>query len=141
MQAPLTILGLSLMAAVFLVLLFRFERNRHERFLKSYRERFDFWLLKREHALLAFFRMLSRDALRQVARYFYHTVLAELLLLLGQAEKRIKNSMRENRVRARISDHDRATRNKLEEVALHKMAVALSDEEKRKHKERSLNGH
>jgi len=55
-------------------------------------------------------------------------------------ERAVRNIMRTNKTLARSAERERATRTKLEEVALHKIEVALSDKERAVHKERALNG-
>jgi hypothetical protein len=47
---------------------------------------------------------------------------------------------RSNRMLAKKSDKERTQRNKLEEVALHKLEVALTEEEKRIRKRQSIEG-
>lgn len=140
MTAPLTALIISLGIFFSLFSLFRFEKNRGKRLLKNVREHLDFLILKTTHAFLKFFRGAGRSVVRQVAHYFFHTLLRALLAFIARIEKFLKNLMRSNRVIANKSERERTERNKLEEIALHKMEVALSDVEKRRHKERSLNG-
>lgn len=140
MLTPIVALGLSSTAVLMLVLLFRFENAHHIRFFRRTRERFDFSLLKIRHKIFVSFRVVRRDVTRQVIRYFLHTFLEGTLALLTRMEKRVKRLIRQNRTRAHRSEHERITTNKLEEIALHKMAVALSEKEKRERKEQSLNG-
>jgi hypothetical protein len=140
MSDALTAVFLSLAAVLLLEFLFRVERAWGRRFFSFAREHLDYYLLKIAHAFLKFYRSLSRDVLRQIVHYFFHTLLKRILELLGATERKVKDIMRSNRSFAKRSEHERATRNKLEEIALHKMEVALTDEEKRRHKEKSLHG-
>jgi len=72
--------------------------------------------------------------------YFFHTVLSAALGFLVGLERSVKTLLQSNKSLARKTQQERTVRNKLEEVALHKMEVALTDEEKRNHREKSLNG-
>jgi len=140
MQEPLLTLFLSIGAIFALSFLFRMERERGRRLFAFTRGHFDYWLLKVGHALRKFYRGTGRHALRQIARYFFHTLLMGVLTFLERGETRVKHLMRSNRTLAKKSEREGATRNKLEEIALHKMEVALSEEDKRRHKEKSLRG-
>ncbi len=48
--------------------------------------------------------------------------------------------MRVNKTLAKNAERESETRTKLEEIALHKVATALSEEEKKAHKDKMLNG-
>jgi hypothetical protein len=140
MGEPLFILFLSLGAIFALTFLFSLERKRGRRLFAFTREHIDYWLLKIGHAFLKFYRGTGRNVVRQIAHYFFHTMLMGVLAFLERGEKRVKHLMRSNKTLAKKSEREGATRNKLEEIALHKMEVALSDEEKRRHREKSLHG-
>lgn len=136
------LLGMSISGAIVLLLVFlyRYEARRGTRLYASLRVHIDFWILKMDHLFQKFFKRASRDIIRQVLHYFFHSIFSFVLMLLERIERGIKEVLRSNRSLARKSHRERTTRNKLEEIALHKMEVALSEEEKRKHKEKHLNG-
>lgn len=140
MYSALTAVVLSLGAVLALVAIFRAEETHGARVFRFIRERLDYQILKVTHTTLRLIRNVSRDVLRQTVRYFFHTFLKSTLALLTRFEHSIKNMMRSNSLVAKRSERDRVSRNKLEEIALHKMEVALTEEEKRRHREKSLRG-
>ena len=133
-------LGISSLALLFLVILFRGEHSRGKRFLGGFRSHLDFWLLKVRHTFNVRFRNWSRFFIRQIIHYFLHTFLTGAIATLDTLEERLKNIARSNRVLAKKSDKERSEINKLEEVALHKLEVALTEEEKRIRKRESIEG-
>lgn len=138
----ITIVPFLCSALIYVVLraLFAYERNRGSRFLEHVRSRIDFFVLSVTHALHRFFDTFSRDTMRQIMHYLLHIVLGVILFLNREWEKRIRNMIRANRAMARHAERDRDTRNKLEEIALHKMKVALSEDQKKQHKAKILEG-
>lgn len=140
MLIPVLSVVLSLGVVLFCVFLFRYEERQGERLLKNLRLHLDFYVLKIEHAFRRFFQYLSMDLLRQVLHYLFHTVLGAVLHMLKRYEKRVQELQRSNRMHARKSRIERTTRNKLDEIAEHKIAVALTDEEKLHRKEKMLSG-
>lgn len=140
MGTPL--MGLLVSAAIVALLLaiFRVEESRGRRFAEYVREHFDFAVLKSQHALHVFFGTFSRGVVRQSLHFIFHTLLTGLLAFVSGIEFTVKEALRSNRALARRSQRERKTRNKLDEIALHKIEVALSEEEKRRHKEKHLNG-
>ncbi len=125
---------------VLLVLFFAYEMREGVRFGKNIRLHFDFYVLKASHFIRHFIRLISADLLRQIMHYTFHTLLGAILFALKYGERRIHDIQRANRQRARTSRVERTTRNKLDEIAEHKIAVALSEEEKRHRKEKHLLG-
>ena len=132
--------ALSILVAGMLVAFFRYERRTGRRFALQTRLHIDYYLLKAAHSVSHFFRVVSSDILRQMMHYIFHTLLGALLSVLKYFEKRIHDVERANRMRARASRTERTTRNKLDEIAEHKIAVALTEEEKRHRKEKHLLG-
>ncbi len=140
MLTPVLNVALCAGAVLFCVFLFRTEERRGERLFKSVRLHLDFYVLKLEHGIRHFFQYLSMDLLRQVLHYIFHTVLGAMLHLLKRYEKRVQDLQRSNRMHARKSHTERTTRNKLDLIAEHKIAVALTDEEKQHRKDKMLSG-
>jgi len=78
--------------------------------------------------------------IRETLQYFFHTILRGSIGTLRVLEERLKSILRRNRSLAKKSDIERKERNTLEELALHKMEVALSEKEKRIRRQKSLEG-
>lgn len=125
---------------VVLVSLFHVERVQGKRVFSHARGHLDFWVLKLEHAILRLWRGAGKDIVRQILHYFFHTILMGIIRSIRTLEMNLKTLVRSNKKMAKKSERERVERNKLEEVALHKMEVALTEEEKRRHRERVLNG-
>lgn len=140
MFIPLVGLGVSIFAVLFLEYIFRLEEKRGQRFGKKVRLHLDYYLLKTGNGITHFFRYLRFDLLKQVSRYMLHTFFGALLQLLKQQEKRVHAWQRRNRLRARESRIERSTKNKLDEIAEHKIAVALTDKEKKVWRQKTLEG-
>jgi DNA integrity scanning protein DisA with diadenylate cyclase activity len=139
MSDPLWGLLLSATLLVVVIIVLRHERATGVRSGRYVREHTDFYILKASHAVRQFFRSFGRGIVRQTAHYLLHTVLASFLQLFERGEQVVKTTMRSNRAIARRVQKERATRNKLEEIAIHKMEVALSDDEKRVRRTKMLN--
>lgn len=126
---------------VFLALLFRFEGRRGVRFGEHLRNHADVMVLKGIHYLHAVLHYAGRDFFRQIMHYLLHTLLRSLLDFMVHTEKSLRNAMRINKTLAKRAERESMTRSKLEEIALHKVESALTEEEKRMHKEKMLEGH
>lgn len=121
-------------------LLFRIEQNRGRRFAEGVRELLDRgaeWLMTLVHTVLGF---IGRDVIRQTAHFIVHQVLRLNLIVVRFVEHRLDWLLRRNKAiakqAARRSVQGRET--KLGQIAEHKVSSALSDEEKKQHKERSI---
>lgn len=123
-----------------LFVLFGIEERRGVRFASSLRAQADFLVLKLDHKVGVVLQLFGRDFIRQLFHYLFHTILRFLLVRVRKLEAGLKNVMRVNKTIAQTVERENATRTKLEEVAKHKVASALSEEEKRKIKEKTLNG-
>ncbi len=84
--------------------------------------------------------MLSRDSFRIVFHYILHTFLKFILTVNKKWEQRVRTMMRVNKTLAQNVERERTTRTKLEEIALHKAKYALTEDEKKKHKDKMLEG-
>jgi hypothetical protein len=140
MFTPLQAFLTSAFVLIVILIVFRIERSRGKRFLGGLRSHIDFWLLKVRHMFNVRLRNWSRYFLRQIGHYFLHTFLTGAIASLSMTEEKLRTIARSNRVLAKRSDRERTQKNKLEEVALHKLEVALTEEEKRIRKRRSLEG-
>ncbi len=140
MAPQLISLCVSLLLLGLLLFLFSVERRRGVRFLSGVRSHIDFTLLKIRHSWNVGIRNWGRYFLRQVIHYFFHTMLTGTIHGLTALEERLKTVARTNRALARKSERERSTLNKLEEVALHKLEVSLTEEEKRIRRQKSLEG-
>ncbi len=140
MIVPFVSLIASSVALILVVGLFSHEQRRGVRYLGSTRAHTDFRLLKIRHAWNIGIRNWGRYFIRQVIHYFFHTLLTGTIHGLVALEDRLKSVARTNRALARKSEKERTSMNKLEEVALHKMEVTLTDEEKRVRRQKSLEG-
>ncbi len=140
MNDPLTAFITSAIVLGFVVILFRIERRRGRRFFGGLRSHVDFWFLKIRHVFNVRLRNWGRYFIRQVGHYFLHTFLTGAIATLSGLEERLRTTLRANRAFAKRSDKERSEMNKLDEIALHKMEVALSEEEKRIRRRKSLEG-
>ncbi len=138
--SPLQLVLITSFALVTLILFFRYERKRGKRFFDSARSHVDFWLLKIRHTFNVRLRNWSRYFIRQIGHYFLHTTLTGTIRTLDGIEGKLKTIAHSNRTLAKKSDKERTHMNKLEEIALHKMEVALSEKEKRVRRQKSLEG-
>ncbi len=123
-----------------LAALFAFETRRGERLLPHLRRNADYLVLRVTHGIHQVVQYLTVHVVRQVAHYSLHLVLSSALAVMRAGERAVRNIMRTNKTLARSAERERASRTKLEEVALHKIEVALSEKERAVHKERALNG-
>lgn len=140
MLVPILCTLLSVVFLTALLVLFRYERNTGARIGDTTRRHIDFWVLKVQHVLHVRVQRAGKYILRQIVHYFVHTLLSGMLSFIVSLEKSITTLLQSNRALARKTHRERVVRNSLEEVALHKLEVALSEEEKRHHKEKALNG-
>ncbi len=138
MLTPVLGFTLSLITVCAFELLFRHEERAGFRYFKNARLHLDYYLLKVGHGISNFVRFISMDLLRQMMHYLFHTVLGVILYVLKRYEKRIQDVQKANRMHARKSRAERTTRNKLDEIAEHKIASALTEEEKRDRREQTL---
>ncbi len=125
---------------LFLSILFRYEAKRGVRFFEGIRTHIDFAVLKVSHALHRVTRFFGRDLIRQIFHYVFHTFLRAILLFVKKSEHGLRNVMRVNKTLAKNAERESASLSKLEEIALHKVSSALTEEEKRKHKAKVLSG-
>lgn len=123
-----------------LVILFRYEHKKGRRFADKARCHADFLVLKVSHSFHTGLTYVGKDALRQTFHYVFHTVLSLVLKFIKQCENGLRNAIRSNKTIARNAERESVTLSKLEEIALHKIASALTEEEKKKHKDKILRG-
>lgn len=140
MDAVTTGLVASTVATVLFSGLFFYEGKRGVRLLGRARAYADVFVLRGERALHDTTRFIGKDLVRQLARYSYHQFLRTVLALTRRCEDALRNAIRTNKTIAKTQEDEREVRSKLEEIALHKATVALSEEEKRKRREKTLQG-
>jgi hypothetical protein len=131
---------ISTLSVGILLALFRYEEKRGVRVLEHVRTRADFSVLKTAHAVHTNIEFFSKVFLKQVSRSIFHTILFLMLKFFERCERGLRNIMRTNKTLARSAERENMTLSKLEEIALHKAEVALSEEEKQAHREKVLNG-
>jgi hypothetical protein len=130
----------STVGAVLLAVLFAYEERQGTRIAARFRQYADYLALKAVRGVHAGVQYVTVHVVRQVGHYLFHVVLKGALAFMKRAERALTNVMRTNKTLARTAERERATRNKLEEIALHKMETALTEKERAKTKERALRG-
>lgn len=135
--AALTLL-LSSFGAISLVFLFYVEQRRGHRFFEHVRDALDAGAVFLERLWHRIFRHAWRDFIRQTIHYFFHVVLRALVKGFRALEQVSERMLRSNRILARKANKERTERTMLDEIAEHKLTVALSEEEKKRHKARTL---
>ncbi len=119
---------------------FKYEEKNGVRVGARIRSHADFFVIKAEHTFHRMLRFVGMDFIRQILHYFFHTVLNATLVFLKRCEQGLRNVKRVNKTIAKSVEQESELRSKLEEIALHKVATALSEEEKKEHREKMLNG-
>jgi hypothetical protein len=140
MGSLLSGLAISVLVLFVFLLLLRYESRRGVRFLNKLRSRIDFFLIKTTYQIHSFTRRIWKDYLQQIFHYSFHTLLRKLLALVQKSEDSIRTAMRVNKSLAKNAERESATLSKLDEVALHKATMALTEDEKRIRKDRTLQG-
>jgi hypothetical protein len=138
----ITAIGLivSLVCLFSLSRLFAYERARGVRIGERARTRADFFVLKTGYEIKNMTRYIGREFMRQIVHYFFHTILNSILSFVRMSERGLKNVMRVNKTLAKKAERESVTRTKLDEIALHKIETALTEEEKKAHRDKMLNG-
>lgn len=123
-----------------LLVLFRYEERKGIRFADQARLRFDYVVVTVSVHCKNALRFVSKDFLQQTLHYMLHTVLKYTVHGINRIEQGVRKMMHVNKTIAKKAERDSTTRSKLDEVALHKVATALTEEQKRVRKEKSLLG-
>lgn len=137
------ILGFIISGAVLsaLFVLFRYEQDRGVRVLHGVRERFDTAVVRLSALSASFSRFFGRRMIRQTIHYLFHKMLKALLQFIKRCEQFLKRILHTNKMIAHKLEQDAdRPKNKLDEIAEHKQSVALSETEKKKRKQKSLEG-
>lgn len=123
-----------------LLLLFRHEERRNVRYGARVRVWLDYGVLRAGRICTRIFDVVGTNSVRQALHYILHFALRFILYINKRWEHGVRTMMRANKNLARTAERERTTRTKLEEVALHKIQSALTEEEKKKHKDTVLKG-
>ena len=106
-------------------------------FLSSLRSRLDAWVLPRTEGWNRWKKYVGASSFRLFLHYLLHQGLGLALFVIRWIETRLSRLRRRNKLVAKVAVSD--TDNHLSHIARHKEEVALSEEEIRERKERSLN--
>lgn len=120
--------------------LFLFEANRGTRFGEPVRARLDQVVRVWTDRVCALFRVFERTAIRQSVHYLFHTFLRVVLGFLRSGERYLENTIRVNRGVAKRIVREGEYTNKLGKVVDHQRENALTDEEKKVERAKSLEG-
>ncbi len=131
---------LSVLISISLLMLFRYEERVGVRFALGVRKKLDAYAVGFASFCTKVSNVIGKDSVRQVFHYILHSFLKLVLMLSKRWEYILRSMMRANKVIARKAEKERETRNKLEEIALHKIKHALTEEEKKKYKDTLLQG-
>jgi len=131
MTIALTYVGISFAALLLLTILFVIEDIKGTRvFLVRFRAFLDSLLLQIAAKMQKWFSFFTTGFMRILFHYGAHTVLNRILAGLKRMELRVEELVRKNRKVAR--DLRNRERNHLDDIADHKIEVALTSKEKEK---------
>ena len=135
-------IGFFVSVACFFLLnaLFSYEERRRVRFLEGLRTYIDRLVYRFEGTLSRMISSFGGVFFRQLFQYIFHTTLRLILSFLRRCDRKLQDMMRTNRTIAQNMNRENSTRNKLDEIALHKVTSALSEKEKQEHKDKILSG-
>lgn len=131
----------SIFCVFFFMILFTYESRRGTRFAESLRVRADFYVLQCGKFFRHSFQYIGGGLARQIMHYLFHSFLRSILDVVKRIEQGLRNVMRINKTLAKRAERESDTRNKLEEIAIHKATHALTEDEKRIRKAKMLHGH
>lgn len=139
MVTALTIFGGSVAVLALLIVIYSIEDSKGERvFLRTFRGMLDRGIL----AIIAAFgtatRFFTHSFMRLLLHYGLHTILSRLLNTLRDMEKKVEELVRKNKRVAKAIRAAKSSRSHLHEVAEHKQAVALSEEEKERLRSKNI---
>jgi len=140
MSAYLAGFLISFVTSVVLLTLFSYEERKGKRICANLRTHLDLYVLQVLHMVHRFIDLFGKNSVRQLAHYIFHSFLKTVLYLNKRWENAVRNMMRVNKTLARNAAKERTERNKLEEIALYKTKNALTEEEKKKYKDKMLQG-
>lgn len=138
----LVTIGLFVSLASFFLLrtLFAYEEKRGVRFSEGARTYLDSLVHNIEEAISKALTSFGGGFFRQLFHYIFHTTLRFILTFLRRCDRKLQDIMRTNRTIVQNMNRENSTRNKLDEIALHKVTSALSEKEKKEHKDKILSG-
>lgn len=116
-----------------------FEKKKGTRFGARIRSSLDASLDSMEEEVTSHVPVVNRTFFRHLFHYGIHQVLSHVLRWIAGIENALKAGLRFNRTKAKVVLKAN-TDSHLQKIADHKEEVALSDEEKKLHKEAALEG-
>ncbi len=133
---PDAVLYLIISTTVFVVLMFvfRIEEAREQRFLSPLRSWLDGVSDKVATVLLKLRLFVGAGTMRLFLHFVVHRLLQTVLRLVRTLERFFETRLRQNRRHATAISHDLERRSHLVEIAEHKQATALTEQEKRRMK-------
>jgi hypothetical protein len=140
MITSLIVCGVSILCAVLIGAFLHHEAQQGVRHAPRLRVWLDSVVVTGERLFSRVIGSWARQMLRQVFHYLFHTVLVTVSRMLSHGERVVRELIRTNRAVARKSEREQYRSSTLDEVMHHKIAVSLTEEEKKVHKERSLRG-
>jgi len=140
MTAPIIGIIASSMVIASLELLFHFEQKRGERFGRPLREALDRVVYGWSLALGKILRHVGSGFFKVSLHKFFHKLLMGILYFLKRVEGKVERTIRSNYQEAKKTNKQRKGKSMLDHVTEHKELVALSESEKRRHKESVLSG-
>ena len=131
---PDTVLYLVISTTIFVVLMFvfRIEEARGQRFLSPVRDWLDTMSGTVATVLLKLRLFMGAGTIRLFLHFVVHRALKVVLLLVRKLEGFFETRLRQNRRHATAISHDLERRSHLVEIAEHKQATALTEQEKRR---------
>jgi hypothetical protein len=138
MTIPAIGLAVSALLLTAFSILFQYEARRGVRYARRFRLAADSGVVSIVQTASTLSQYIGRAMIRQTMHYLFHKMLTSVLHFLEESEHKVQRLLRRNKTVARKLDVGERPKNKLDEIAEHKQSVALSEEEKKKHKEKML---
>jgi len=138
MQGAIVSVVLSAGALLTLLALFHIESRRGSRYFEEVRMKFDSAVLYGRKKIARVRSLFAYELMRQSMHYLFHRLLRGLKRLVKYLERQIDALLRTNKSFARTMKKKRSSGGKLQHVMQHKESIALSEEEKKSYKEKSI---
>ncbi|NCN52458.1 hypothetical protein GW943_01475 [Candidatus Parcubacteria bacterium] len=138
MVGPLIGIGISGVSVALFAVLFRMERRRGQRFFEEARTQLDQRVFQMFAYITRISRYLGRDVIRQSIHYAVHVILRVFQSFISFVLTHANRLERTNKALAQRAKQFGEPRTKLDELEAHKEEVALSEDERKAHKEESI---